>query len=174
MYNFKKGYVLAASLGSFIWGFWIEDMTYFSWIYPKDFLKPESWVNWTLGGLFIGKYWVPTVYFIMSGVGFLLFAIAFIRGRKDVITALMARTHAGISFKSSNRFHWLIVYLASILPFIFVIWIVCIVAASITSMGFLTTNLLRIVTMSIIVYISTLISLAGSNKIYERLTYLMP
>jgi len=174
MLNFKKGYVLAASVGSFIWGFWIEDMVYFSWLYPGDFLKPESWVNWNLGGLFVAGFWVPTVYFLMSGGGFMLFATAFVRGRKDFITTLKVRGRAEVTPKPTNRIREFLIYSASILPLMLVIWPICILAASLTSTNLFDSNLTRIIITSVVVYLPTCLALVGSNTIYERLSYLTP
>mgnify|MGYP001138441056 CR=1 FL=1 len=169
MLSFKKGYVLAASLGSLIWGFWIEDMTYFAWRYPKEILSSESWVNWNLAGLSIAGFWVPTVYFLMSGGGFILFATAFIRGRKDFIARL---PEAKITPKPASRIREFLIYSASILPFILVIWPICILAASLTSRAVFSLNITRILATSATVYFSTCIALVGSNIIYERLSYL--
>jgi hypothetical protein len=72
-----------------LWGFWLEDMSYFATTYPSEILQPGVWVEWGLGGFqvpFLRNY-VPTTYVILSLLGFVAFSFAFSLASRDRIRA---------------------------------------------------------------------------------------
>jgi hypothetical protein len=79
----RKYYLLFASAGSVAWGFWIEDMSYFSTRYPTEVLARGVWVEWGLSGFDFVGHWIPFVYALLCSGGFLLFGFAFLVARRD-------------------------------------------------------------------------------------------
>jgi hypothetical protein len=119
MASLRNGYIILASVGSMIWGFWVEDMAYWAQRYPEDYLGPTSWVNWILSGHYFVGHWIPTIYYIMAVAGFMLYAAAFVRSRKDWITRRLKGKAGPLSlFRSTSRLGETAGYLQSILPFI--------------------------------------------------------
>jgi len=78
-----RSYLLLASLGSVIWGFWIEDMSYFATTFPSEQLKPLVWVGDSLSGFYFFSHWIPNVYVLLCSGGFVLFDFAFLVAKKD-------------------------------------------------------------------------------------------
>ncbi len=90
----RKYYLLAASAGSVLWGFWIEDMSYFGTTYyanPPEFLKPGAWIEAGLSGFPFFGHWIPNMYLVLCGAGFILFASAFLLARRDTIASQSLR-----------------------------------------------------------------------------------
>ena len=174
MWSLKKGYMFAASAGSVIWGFWIEDMGYYS-IVHGEILGPDSWVNWGLGGISILDHWIPIVYFILSFTGFALFSAAYLRSSRDILT-MMKAMRLGLSKekvklqapRNSKAFESL-KYLCSIAPLAFAVQLFTVLAASVTTSN-IPPGTLKIAFIGLAVLTPTLIMLILSNKIYDRLS----
>jgi hypothetical protein len=81
----RKYYLLFASAGSVAWGFWIEDMSYFSTRYPAEKLSPGVWVEWGLSGFHFVGHWIPWMYVILCSGGFSLFSFAFMVAKRDPV-----------------------------------------------------------------------------------------
>jgi hypothetical protein len=79
----RKYYLLFASAGSVAWGFWIEDMSYFSTRYPAEILSRGVWVEWGLSGFDFVGHWIPFIYVLLCSGGFLMFGFAFLVARRD-------------------------------------------------------------------------------------------
>ena len=89
----RNYYLLFASLGSLAWGFWVEDMAYFSTRYPTEVLQPGVWVEWGLPGFHFLRHWIPNVYVILCSGGFLLYGFAFLMSRQDPLAkAIRSKT----------------------------------------------------------------------------------
>ena len=174
MWNLKKGYMFAASLGSVMWGFWVEDMGYYS-VVREEILAPDSWVNWGMGGRSLVGHWVPTVYFLMSFIGFSLFSMAYIRSSKD---ALMIKKAAKFGLtKEESRLqtraipNWIELskYLCSVLPFAILVQLFTILAAFVTTSD-MPPGTLRVAIMGLTILVPTVIFLTISNMMYSRLS----
>lgn len=68
-----------------VWPYWwyplfmaiVQDRFYF--VFKKDdTLSPEDWVNWKLGGFYIGKQWIPNIYWISLVIYVVIEVILFI------------------------------------------------------------------------------------------------
>jgi len=172
MWSLKKGYMFAASAGSVIWGFWIEDMGYYS-IVRGEILGPDSWVNWGLGGISILSHWVPTIYFILSFTGFALFSAAYLRSNMDTIL-MMRAMKMGLSKEEArprtprrSKMIEFSRYFCSIAPFALVTQVFTVLAASVTTSD-LPPRTLRVAVMGLLVLIPTLILLSISSMIHDR------
>jgi hypothetical protein len=171
MASYKKGYFILASFGSVTWGFWIEDMAYFAQRYPADTLGPASWVNWILSGHYLLGHWIPTIYYVMALAGFMLYAAAFVRSRKDSITVmtrpmLTGRAHPSSPFRSLSRLGETVGYLRSILPVAIVIVPVAIVASASKDWTALPCSLGRIAAVWLIAFIPSIALFFASNRRY--------
>lgn len=103
----RNYYLLFASVGSLTWGFWVEDMSYFSTRYPTEVLKPGVWVEWGLSGFDFLGHWIPTIYMILCAVGFLLYGFAFLVARRDPIASKMGPSKSSIwQIADLVRSHW--------------------------------------------------------------------
>jgi hypothetical protein len=85
----RKYYLLFASAGSVVWGFWIEDMSYFSTRYPAEILAPGVWVEWGLSGFYCFGLWIPWMYVFLCSGGFSLFGFAFMVAKRDAVAYRM-------------------------------------------------------------------------------------
>lgn len=85
----RRYYLVFASFGSVAWGFWIEDMSYFSTRYPSEILASGVWVEWGLSGFHFFGHWIPLVYVLLCSGGFSLFGFAFIVAKRDPIAYRM-------------------------------------------------------------------------------------
>jgi len=169
--SYKNGYIILASVGSMIWGFWIEDMAYFAQRYPEDYLGPSSWVNWILSGHYLFGHWIPTIYYLMALAGFMLYAAAFVRSRKDSVT-LMARPmltgRAGSlsPFRHMSRLGETAGYLRSILPFAIVTIPIAIAATASKDWIGLPFSYARIAAVWLITFIPSIAMFFASNRRY--------
>jgi len=173
MWSLKKGYMFAASAGSVILGFWIEDMGYYS-IVRGEILGPDSWVNWGLGGVSTLGHWVPTVYFILSFTGFSLFSAAYLRSSRDMLTMMKAmrlglsKEEVKLQAPRSSKTVEFLKYLCSIAPLAFAAQLFTVLAASVTTSN-MPPSTLKVAVMGLTVLTPTLILLMPSNKIYDGL-----
>jgi len=78
----RKYYLIFASVGSVAWGFWIEDMSYFSTRYPAEMLAPGVWVEWGLSGFQFFGHWIPWIYALLCSGGFSLLGFAFMVAKR--------------------------------------------------------------------------------------------
>ena len=171
MESYKNGHIILASVGSMIWGFWIEDMAYFAQRHPEDLLGPASWVNWILSGHYLLGHWIPTIYYVMALAGFMLYAAAFVRSRKDSITVmarpmLTGRADPLSPFRSMSSLGETAGYLRSILPFAVVIVPVAIVASASKDCVGLPCSLARIAAVWLITFIPSIAMFFASNRRY--------
>lgn len=165
----RRYYLLFASLGSVAWGFWIEDMSYFSTRYPTETLTPGVWVEWGLSGFSFLGHWIPFVYVLLCSGGFLLFGFAFLVGRRDPVVfqlqmklrllprrelASVLRSNAGLS-----------------LVFALVVELVNLLAASLTNLAFqftVTTRLIVIAIVTIVIPLSLLLVMDALSSVEQR------
>jgi len=174
MWSLRKGYMFAASLGSVLWGFWMEDMAYFS-VVRDEVLGPESWVNWFLSGIFVFGHWVPTVYFLLSFIGFALFSVAFIRSSRDALIMMKAkeagksREEMRLRVASRSVLAEFLRYCYSVIPFAFAVLLIAVSAASLVTSALLRGALLAIL-VGLTVLVPTSILLIFSNTIYDWLS----
>lgn len=168
MVSYRKGYILCASLGSMMWGFWIEDMVYFAQRYPLELLGPGSWVNWWLSGHYLLGHWIPTVYYILGVGGFAVYAVAFIRSSKD---AIMTKTTARLGramepFKARSNLEEAVAYMQGIISYVIFIIPIVMATTCVKNLVIFPTNLVRIVAVVSTAFIPTFLILTGSSSIY--------
>jgi hypothetical protein len=137
-------YLLFASLGSVMWGFWIEDMSYFSTRYPDETLMPGVWVEWGLSGIYFAGHWIPWVYVFLCSGGFCIFGFAFLTAKRDLAAYEMLRTIGpktlgnliARSVLVSREFARLLsTHYALIISFSLIVQLANIVGASLTNIG---------------------------------------
>ncbi len=103
----RNYYLLSASVGSLTWGFWVEDMSYFSTRYPAEVLKPGVWVEWGLAGFSFLGHWIPPIYVILCAVGFFLYGFAFLVARRDPLASKIGPSKSSIwQIADLVRSHW--------------------------------------------------------------------
>jgi hypothetical protein len=161
----RKWYLPAASFGSAVWGFWIEDMIYFATIrYNTDPAKREvldstAWVNWILGGNKVFGSWIPNMYLLLCAGGFAFFATAFVVSRKDLVMKMaMVPKRMGPIKK-----------IVVTLPFLILMEIFGIVAVTIINVETSVGVQIRIATIFLVVTVPAILTLVLTDMIVRRL-----
>jgi len=175
MMSYKKSYILLASFGSMVWGFWVEDMAYFAQRYPEEMLGPDSWVNWILSGHYFFGHWVPTMYYLLAVGGFSLYALAFLRSSKDSVLAFAKMRSVEsksivLPFKTMPRVSEIKAYLLSIGPYIILTIPITMLATFLKDWNALPTNIARIAAAALGALTPSLVMLLASARGYLRLT----
>lgn len=175
MVSYKKSYILLASVGSMVWGFWVEDMVYFAQKYPEEMLGPDSWVNWILSGHYLLGHWVPTMYYLLAVGGFSLYAVAFLRSSKDsVLTFAKMRSvqseSIALPFKTISGVGEFRAYALSIGPYIILTIPMTMLGTFLKDWSTLPSNLARIVAATLGAFTPSLVMLLASARGYLKLS----
>jgi hypothetical protein len=158
-------YLLLASFGSVLWGFWIEDMSYFATVYPTAVLQPGVWVQWVLSGFYFVGHWIPWVYALLCSGGFLLFGGAYVVAKRDPVTFALQTSQ-----KQGRRLELLFLHILFLTTFAGLVEVSNLVAASITDLNVSLSILERLALIACVVIVVPLVMLVVMDHLYSFLT----
>jgi hypothetical protein len=158
-------YLFLASLGSVLWGFWIEDMSYFATLYPTAVLQPGVWVEWVLSGFHFVGHWIPWVYVLLCSGGFLLFGGAYVVAKRDPVTFALQTPQ-----KPGRRLQLVLLHVFFLFVFSALVEISNLLAASLTNLNVSLSVLERLSLIGCVVVLIPLVILVVMDHLYSFLT----